>query len=120
MSGVCTGVVLNTVAESYKLPGFASVFQTTLLAILKVCRWLARNSSPKPNTVILIYSQMEIKAWYSVTISSRLVGQCIDALAHWALEVILLWDRGHRNIKEIDGDRLGRWRSAKIRSISTQ
>ena len=101
--GVGAGVFSNThgVSKSYGLPGFASVFQAEVLAILEVCRWLERDSSPKRNIAILTDSQAAIKALYSTTTSSRLVGQCRDTLNHLGgtLKITLLWVPGHRNIE---------------------
>lgn len=42
------------VSESYGLPGFTSVFQAELLAILEVCRWVGIDLRPKRNIAILI------------------------------------------------------------------
>lgn len=67
------GVFSNThsVSESYSLPGFASVFQVEVLAILEVYRWLERDSSSKRNIAILTDSQAAIKALYSATVQCR-------------------------------------------------
>lgn len=68
---------------------------------MEVCRWLERDSSPKRNIAILTDSQAAIKALYSTTTSSRLVGQCRDTLNHLGgtLKITLLWVPGHRNIE---------------------
>ncbi|XP_039315406.1 uncharacterized protein LOC120359975 [Solenopsis invicta] len=99
------------VAESLPLDGYATVFQTEIVAILR-CAQLALEVKETVGRVrICSDSQAAIKALEAPIYTSRLVWDCRNALEKLAKdkEVIVTWVPGHSRIEgNEEADRLAR------------
>lgn len=94
--GIDTGYFSDTpsVAESYSLPAFDSIFQAEVQAIV-ADYWRFQS-----NIIIMVYSPPAIEALYMVVAFSRLMEQWRDALNRLGdtLKATLRWGLGHENI----------------------
>lgn len=108
---------------SYKLPTFATVFQSEIFAIMMACELIKTSETIGNRIIICVDSQAALKALESCFVKSSIVRRCVTLLKEISNSnhVILTWVPGHSNIIGNDyADMLARQGSEKHVSWTTQ